>query len=108
MEKRTSITARILAPLALIAAVLLIVFVVSSSTGNDDGSATSPKGNGNPGKQQGSNSKPKKKVKVYVVQPNDTLTGIAAANGVTVDQIERLNPDIDPQALQADAKLKLR
>ncbi len=45
---------------------------------------------------------------VYVVQPNDTLAGIAETTGVPVEELQNLNPDIDPQALPSGATLKLR
>jgi LysM repeat protein len=46
--------------------------------------------------------------KSYVVQSGDTLTSIAHENGVTVAQILKLNPGVDPQILVSGEKLKLR
>ena len=43
-----------------------------------------------------------------MVQANDTLDGIAEKTGVSVEDLQDLNPDIDPQALPAGATLKLR
>jgi LysM repeat protein len=42
------------------------------------------------------------------VQPGDTLNGIAAKTGVAVEDLQRLNPDIDTQALVPGSTLKLR
>ena len=104
MNRKTSWIARAFALIALIAAIVIVFSVV---TGSSDDEAD--KGTKNPaGKTKQGQGAKKKKVKVYVVQPDDTLTGIAAKNGVSVERIEALNPDLDPQALQAGAKLKLR
>jgi len=43
----------------------------------------------------------------WIVQPGDTLTEIAAKTGVSVAQIQALNPDIDPLALVPGQRLKL-
>ena len=43
----------------------------------------------------------------YVVQSGDTLSTIAAKTGVSLATIQRLNPGIDPQALQTGQSLKL-
>lgn len=103
MNKKTSTIARILALVALIAAVVVVFMVVSGSTGSDDDSATK---NNKASKQNQANKK--KTPKTYEVQPDDTLTGIAAENGVSVERIQELNPELDPQALQAGQNLKLR
>jgi LysM repeat protein len=44
----------------------------------------------------------------YTIKANDTLSGIAAEHGTTVDQLLELNPEIDPQGLVAGQKIKLR
>jgi LysM repeat protein len=44
----------------------------------------------------------------YTVQEGDTLGAIAEKTGVSVETIELLNPEVDPQALIAGQKLKLR
>lgn len=43
----------------------------------------------------------------YVVKPGDTLSSIAIGTGVSVEQLQALNPDVDPQALAAGERLKL-
>jgi LysM repeat protein len=109
MNQKNSMTARILAGLALVLAAGAIIFAVSSETGGSDGSAGKggaagkAKGAGSNG---GSQQKPDRKV--YEVQEGDTLTMIAAENGVSVERIEELNPDLDPQALIPGQELKLR
>ncbi len=41
------------------------------------------------------------------MQSGDTLSGIAAQFGVTVEAIEALNPGIKPETLQIGAVLKI-
>jgi LysM repeat protein len=48
------------------------------------------------------------KSKFYVVQPNDTLSKIAAHTGVSVSALEALNPGVNPNALRPSQKLRLR
>jgi LysM repeat protein len=48
------------------------------------------------------------KSKFYVVQPNDTLSKIAAQTGVSVATLEALNPGVNPNALHPSQRLRLR
>ncbi|MGK2954552.1 MAG: LysM peptidoglycan-binding domain-containing protein [Solirubrobacterales bacterium] len=106
MDKKTSPISRILAIIALLAAVAIVFVVVSSNTGSDDTGETTNQSKS--AKKQNEDKKSKSKAKTYEVKSGDTLTGIAADTGVSVDEIEALNPDLDPQALIAGQKLKLR
>jgi LysM repeat protein len=45
---------------------------------------------------------------VYVVQAGDTLGGIAERTGVSVERLQELNPNVDPQALTSGQRLKLK
>lgn len=104
MEKRTSAFARIFAALALLGAVVVVVVVIASSGG--DGSSTKGQGSGNAAKKHGHAKKTT--AASYTVQIGDTLTSIAHETGVPVNEIIRLNPEVDPQILRAGEKLKLR
>jgi LysM repeat protein len=44
----------------------------------------------------------------YVVQPGDTLSGIALKTGVSVQALETLNPSVNPNALRSGQRLRLR
>jgi len=44
----------------------------------------------------------------YTVQVGDTLESIASDNDVSIDRLQELNPQIDPQALTAGQRIKLR
>ncbi len=104
MKKRTSFVARIFAALALIAAVLAIVLVVSSATKHD---SSTKKGKAETTKQE-KPAHPRTKAKTYTVKPGDTLIAIAHKTGVPVSEIQALNPEVDPQILIAGETLKLR
>ncbi|HEX8753400.1 MAG TPA: LysM peptidoglycan-binding domain-containing protein [Solirubrobacterales bacterium] len=106
MEKRTSAIARIVAALALVAAVVVLVAVVSGTTGGESSNTG--------GKQSTAHTKKHQKpphrttAKTYEIKYGDTLTSIAHKTGVPVAEIEKLNPEVDPQVLVAGEVLKLR
>jgi LysM repeat protein len=109
MKRHSKALARVLAVLALGAAIVALIVVVSDSLGGGDskprhnqvGSKREP----NPGEGKDPKGPPPKS---YVVQPGDTLSSIAHKTGVSISGIERLNPGVDPQILLAGDKLKLR
>jgi LysM repeat protein len=102
--------ARLLAPLALIAfAVIVAAMVLGSGVVGDDQNddsesslpaATEPTTTTEQGTKRGPAT--------YTIKANDTLSGIAAEHGMTVDRLLELNPEIDPQGLVAGQKIKLR
>jgi LysM repeat protein len=94
--------ARYLAPLALVVVLTAAVVVVSS--GGEDGSssdktATAPSDRAKPGT---------KTKKFYRVKAGDLLSEISEKTGVDINTIIKLNPDVDPQALQAGQLIRLR
>jgi LysM repeat protein len=108
MNKKRSWFARFLAFAALVAAVIAVIVVASntdlhSNSGKEKGNATSHE------KQHKKQpKKPRTKAKTYEVQSGDTLTSIAQKTGVTVAEIQALNPEVDPQTLIAGEVLKLQ
>jgi LysM repeat protein len=106
MKKSSSATARIVAVIALVGALLLAIVVISGALGGDssDSGKHSHGGNGAHHTKQAQRNVPA----TYTVESGDTLISIAHENGVTVAQIERLNPEVDPQILIAGETLKLR
>ncbi|MEX1141972.1 MAG: LysM domain-containing protein [Thermoleophilaceae bacterium] len=111
MPSRTSSTsARLLAPLALIACAIALLAVVTASTGDDDGSGGEVSGTASqPTTSPTTAERPQRKQrKFYVVQPGDTLGGIAEKAGVPIATIEQLNPEVDAQALIAGQRIILR
>ena len=104
--------ARLLAPLALIAVTVAILAIVLGSgvVGDDNGSETAgtralpAAGNGT----KTTGKKHKRTPRTYRIKANDTLSAIAEKNGITVERLLELNPDLDPQGLVAGQKIKLR
>jgi LysM repeat protein len=46
--------------------------------------------------------------RTYTVVSGDTLASIAAKTGTTVDTLKKLNPGIDPTALQVGQKIRVQ
>ena len=102
-----NITARILAPLALIACILALVLLITETLSEDE------KGGGGDRErarteQQRDKPKPKVEGDTYIVVPGDTLTGIAEKTGIPLGRLERLNKDLDAATLNAGQQIKLR
>jgi LysM repeat protein len=104
--------ARLLAPLALIAfATVVAVIVLGSGVVGDDNGDNSAGTSDLPAATERtttSGRQAKRRPATYTIKANDTLSGIAAEHGMTVDRLEELNPDLDPQGLVAGQKIKLR
>jgi LysM repeat protein len=101
--------ARLLAPAALVAAVVALFVVVSSPSGDsgDDSNATP-----SPVATATASAKPERKRdegsgETYTVEPGDTPLGIAEKEGVDVDELLAINPDIDPNGLVVGQELEL-
>jgi LysM repeat protein len=102
--------ARFLAPLALVA-VVVALFMVVSSTKNDSGSkGTSGQTTSHPTASPSSKAKKRarKGPRRYTVKTGDTPSSIADKTGVPLEEILRLNPDLDPQTLSPGQRIKLR
>ena len=103
-----SSNARLAAILALIAVfIVLMVVVVSSLGGGDGGSGKSPAHRGR-GSQSTATAQKQSTRKIYVVKPGDTLSVIADKVGISVEQLQRLNPHVDQFSLQSGDRVKLR
>lgn len=103
--------ARLLAPLALVGFVFALVVVVKGSLPEDGGGRPATTGERTPAttpaKATATPSR-SKEPRTYVVKPGDTPSSIAVKTGVTLAEIERLNPDLDAQLLAPGDRLKLR
>ena len=98
-----SITAHVLAPLALVGVLVIAGAMISSTISDSDD------GNGQEHAARGeqSNGEKKSQEETYTVQPGDTLSSIAEETGVSVEKLEKRNPEIDPQTLNAGQVIKL-
>ncbi len=103
--------ARFLAPLALVAFALAVVLIVIASSGGGDGgggdSDTARGGSSGTGTSS-TQTTPRPTRATYTVKTGDTLGAIAEKTGITVERLQTLNPDLDPQALLSGQKIKLR
>ncbi len=98
---------RLLAPLALIVVLVAIFAIVSTNTGDDGNTEQDTKAQINAEKSGGDGEGPENP-KTYVVEEGDTLGAIAEKFTVSTKRLERLNPDMDPQTLNAGQELKIR
>jgi hypothetical protein len=95
--------ARYLAPLALVVFVVAAIVVVANSdvdksSSTEEKTATAPNARTKSGKLK----------KFYRVRPGDLLSEISDKTDVDVQTIIKLNPDVDPQALQAGQLIRIR
>jgi LysM domain len=103
--------ARLVAPLALIAFVVAVLAIVLGSGVMDDGGSETAGGPDLPAAKEGRTApeRPERRVPAtYTIKANDTLSGIADQHGTTVERLQELNPELDPQGLVAGQKIKLR
>lgn len=99
--------ARFLAPLAVLAAAGATYLIVRS--GLDHGTSSSASTTLTDVRTVTTSSPAKTHQKsTYVVRAGDTLSAIAERTGVALDHLEALNPGIDPNALHAGQRLRLR
>lgn len=95
--------ARVIAPLALIVAVVGVFVVVQTARpeSEDDGRA------GRTTQTQQQRRGARRRARVYVVKAGDNLTLISERTGVPLERIERLNPSLDAQTLSVGQRLRL-
>ena len=101
--------ARLAAPVAFFAAATVLVVLIESSL--NGGSTTTAPGTTptltSPTTPTTGTSTGKRKKRFYRVQRGDTLESIAAKFHTTVDDLVRLNPDVDPLALSPGQKIRI-
>jgi LysM repeat protein len=106
--------ARFLAPIALVAFAFALYTVVQNARDNAGTSSSSSTPAQTTPAKSGSSAKSGKKSakshakKAHRVRAGETPSSIALKYGVTVKQLEQLNPDMDPQALTVGERLRLR
>jgi LysM repeat protein len=108
--RSSSSSARILAPAALAVCAVAVLAVVGGSIGAGDSSGGGTSASETAAQQTtGTATAPRPRQRAnYTIQPGDTLGGISEQTGVAVETLQQLNPELDPQALIAGQKIKLR
>lgn len=95
---------RFLAPIAILVVIAATVLIVQGELGS--------KHHAHPqlihGIRHASRNSGAKTETVYVVKPGDSLSTISSKTGVPVPTLEKLNPRVDPGALQTGQRLRLR
>jgi LysM repeat protein len=109
-ERPPNPIARIAAVFALLVAFFLVTAVLFTSGGDsDDDGGNGGSGNGDvvvgEPTREGQQALEKGS---YVVKEGDTLAQIAADTGLELDELVELNPQLDPQALIAGERVRLR
>lgn len=105
--------ARLMAPLALIAAMVAIVLVVSRSTGSsaDDQTTSTQRTSTSRTTTQTTRttrtSPSQGRRRSFTVRAGDNFSTVAEATGLSVDELAELNPDVDPNELRVGQRLKL-
>jgi LysM repeat protein len=97
--------ARFLAPLALIAVGIALLMVLKANGGSTSGGQ--PASSAGPAATATATPRAKTKRKTYVVKPGDTPSQIAERTGVTLEQLEKANPSLDPQLLAPGQRIKI-
>ena len=101
--------ARVLAPLSLAVCSVAFLFVLFTSGSGDDGNSAerSAERSTNTERTQTSRAQRRRRTS-YTVKTGDTLAAIAEKVDLSVERLQELNPELDPQALVSGQKIKLR
>jgi Tfp pilus assembly protein FimV len=105
---------RLLAPVAVgvFAVAFLIILLTSGALfGGDSGqsaSSSSSERQADRAERRRSRRESSSGPRSYTIEAGDTLGSIASDNEVTVERIQELNPQLDPQALTAGQRIRLR
>jgi LysM repeat protein len=112
MDGRRRSPARLLAPISLVAFVLVLLIVIASSGTDEDsgdsGSSVSQQQTEPVSTTGETTTGPSATGNFYTVKTGDTLAGIAEEVGVPVARLQELNPALDPQALVSGQKIRIR
>ena len=102
--------ARLLAPAALVVVAIAFLFVLATSTtdSGDDGDKASQTTERTNTETTAKRKPAKRRASTYTVKTGDTLGAIAEKTGLDVEELQLLNPELDPQALVSGQKIKLR
>jgi LysM repeat protein len=106
---------RWLAPLALVACALAVYSVVNASVGSDEpetsrstaAKSSTAERTRTVSERSSTSRRRTRRTRTYTVRSGDTLSSIALKTGLSLERIQRLNPDLDSNALQTGQRVKL-
>jgi LysM repeat protein len=101
-------SARFLAPAALAVCAVAVLVVIGGSMGDGDSSGGGSASETATQQATGDTPPPRRQRTSYTIEAGDTLGAISEQTGVSVEMLQQLNPELDPQALIAGQKIKLR
>ncbi|CAA9487250.1 MAG: hypothetical protein AVDCRST_MAG45-525 [uncultured Solirubrobacterales bacterium] len=107
---------RLLAPVAVGVFAVALLIVLATSGALFGGGADQSAGGSSPSADREGESSERRRARrersrragSYTVQAGDTLGSIAEDKNLSVEQIQELNPQLDPQALSAGQRIRLR
>ena len=108
---RTSWGPRILAPLAFFAAATVLIMLVNNSLNSETGGSTAPaepRAQATTGAAETGQTRPGRRRRFYRIREGDTLEAIAAQFNTTVDDLNRLNPGVNANALTPGQRIRVR
>jgi LysM repeat protein len=102
--------AHVAAPVLFLAAVTVAVLLIRSGLESGSGGPTSTQAVTRPTPTTTAHrTRPRTSAKrFYTVQTGDTFNAIAAKTGISVAELERLNPGVSSNALQVGQKLRVQ
>ena len=100
---------RFLAPIALAAFTVALYTVVKDARDpvGKSSSDTPARTSSTPSKQSAEKSSAKRKRRVYTVKKGDTASAIAEKTGVSIETMQKLNKNFDPQTLSPGQRIRL-
>jgi LysM repeat protein len=106
---------RLLAPIAVAVFAVAFAIIVLSSGALFGGASSSDSATSDSGERRADRSEPRRSRResssgpaTYTIEAGDTLGSIASDNRISVERIQELNPQLDPQALTAGQRIRLR
>jgi hypothetical protein len=116
MDRARRSPLRFLAPIGLVAFVFALLLVVTTADVSDGGGSNDANDEAEQRDLRGGERRERPRERredrlpddVYVVKEGDTLASIAEKTGITVEELQELNPDLDPQTLVTGQRVRLR
>jgi teichoic acid transport system ATP-binding protein len=100
--------ARLLAPAAFLAAATVAVLLIRAGLDSNDGPTATPPPPATRSVDtttEPTTTRSRRVGRTYTIREGDTFETIASDQGTTVERLEALNPDVDPNLLQVGQRI---